>query len=278
MLADTDRLVGFYMMIRRDVVEKIGLFDERFGTGCFEDDDYTRRAVEAGFRAVVARDAFVHHVGGRTFIGSGITGAAFDHVIHENQKRYQEKLRVEATEKYGRTLPYDNPDRGPPNDSGTYTIASLPREGLLLARSSIVLSACIIMRDNERTIGPCIESIRPWVDEINCVDIGSKDETPRIAERLGARLFHFPWCDSFSAARNGSFRHARGQWIFWLDSDDTIDAQNGHGVRELVRRHSDSSILAYTMKVHCPSAGSNGDMEITIVDQVKLIRNLPELR
>lgn len=63
---------------------------------------------------------------------------------------------------------------------------------------------------------------------------GSKDETPPICERLGAKVFHFPWCDDFSAARNESLRHAKGEWIFWMDSDDVIDEVNGRKLRALV--------------------------------------------
>jgi glycosyltransferase involved in cell wall biosynthesis len=58
------------------------------------------------------------------------------------------------------------------------------------------------------------------------VDTGSEDETPQIVEDFGARLFHYPWPDSFAEARNESLRHARGRWIFWMDSDDTIDEEN----------------------------------------------------
>ena len=63
-------------MIRRAVIDEIGLLDERFGVGCFEDDDYCLRAIRAGWRAVIARDAFVHHFGGRTFLGNSIDLAA----------------------------------------------------------------------------------------------------------------------------------------------------------------------------------------------------------
>ena len=48
------------------------------------------------------------------------------------------------------------------------------------------------------------------------------------------KLFHFPWCDDFSAARNESLRHATGDWLFWMDSDDTIPPECGRGLRELV--------------------------------------------
>ena len=40
---DVNRLVGFCLLIRRAVVEAIGLLDEQFGVGCFEDDDYCLR-------------------------------------------------------------------------------------------------------------------------------------------------------------------------------------------------------------------------------------------
>src|SRR5262249_44409084 len=72
----TDRLIGFCLLIRRELLDRIGFLDERFGVGCFEDDDYCLRALQAGYKAVIARDAFVHHFGGRTFVGSGVDYAA----------------------------------------------------------------------------------------------------------------------------------------------------------------------------------------------------------
>jgi tetratricopeptide (TPR) repeat protein len=136
----------------------------------------------------------------------------------------------------------------------------------------------MIVRDNARTLGACLESIRPWVDEMVVVDTGSRDETPRIAARLGARVFHFPWRDSFAAARNESLRHARGRWLFWMDSDDTISEDNGRQLRQLVRRAADPAVLGYVMQVHCPGPGESGQTNLTVVDHVKLFRNLPALR
>ncbi len=82
---DADRLVGFCLLMRRELVEKIGCLDERFGVGCFEDDDFCRRALQAGFRAVIAEDAFVHHFGGRTFIGAGVD---FPALMRENERLF----------------------------------------------------------------------------------------------------------------------------------------------------------------------------------------------
>ena len=95
------------------------------------------------------------------------------------------------------------------------------------------LSLCMIVRNNEETIGDCLQSIRPWVDEMIIVDTGSTDRTPQIAADLGAKLFAFPWCDDFSAARNVSLEHATGQWLFWMDSDDTIPEHCGAALRSL---------------------------------------------
>jgi tetratricopeptide (TPR) repeat protein len=110
------------------------------------------------------------------------------------------------------------------------------------------------------------------------VDTGSVDETPRIAAALGARVFHFPRCDDFSAARNESLRHARGGWVFWMDSDDTIDSGCGRGLRRLAYQDSDPAVLGYVVQVHCPGGGADGDPDVTAVDHVKLIRNRPDLR
>ena len=138
------------------------------------------------------------------------------------------------------------------------------------------LSLCLICRDNAGTIRPCLESIRSWVDEMVVVDTGSTDETPQIALELGARLFQFAWRDDFAAARNESLRRARGQWIFWMDSDDTISAENGRKLRELAYRRHGPRTLGFVMQVECP--GEERSADLTVVDHVKMFRNHPEIR
>ena len=143
-------------------------------------------------------------------------------------------------------------------------------------KKPIRLSLCMIVRNSTATLPACLESIRPWVDEMVVVDTGSEDNTPQIAKNFDARVFHFPWCDDFSVARNESVRRARGEWIFWMDSDDTIDDVNGRRLRELVEQANDSQAMAYVMQVHCP--GENADVDVTVVDHVKMFRNIPALK
>ena len=261
--------MGFCLVIRREVVERIGSFDERFGVGCFEDDDFCRRALQAGYRAVIAEDAFVHHFGTRTFLGSGID---LNVLLRENEKKYAAKWADTAS------TADPKPEVQRVDKPGTrFGIKKSPTGGLLLTNGEvdphIRLSLCMIVRDNAGTIGPCLESIRPWVDEMIVVDTGSQDRTPQIAAELGARVYHFPWCDDFSGARNESLKFAKGEWIFWMDSDDTITPECGRGLRALVDGPHDPPVLGYVMQVHCPGAEIDGHHSVTVVDHVKLFRN-----
>ncbi len=110
---DADRLVGFCLLIRREVIDRVGFLDERFGVGCFEDDDYCLRAARAGFRAVIARDAFVHHFGGRTFIGSGVDFAG---LMRRNQALFESKWRA------GGEAPAAPPPAAPSTESGPASV------------------------------------------------------------------------------------------------------------------------------------------------------------
>lgn len=138
------------------------------------------------------------------------------------------------------------------------------------------LALCMIVRDSSRTLRACLSSVVPWVDELIVVDTGSLDDTRQIAAEFHARVVEFPWCDDFAAARNESLRHAAAPWLFWMDSDDTIDAENGLKLRELANGPLETGPTAYVMQVHCP--GPAGSAECTVVDHVKMFRNDPRLR
>ncbi len=242
-----DRLVGFCLLFRREVMDAIGMLDERFGIGNFEDDDFCRRALEHGFEAVIAKNAFVHHFGGTTFIASGVD---YGQLLAENQRKYAEKWSSED------------------NDLATNRSSQRPE-------SEVKISLCMIVRDNEHTIRPCLESIRPWVDEMIVVDTGSVDSTAEICAELGAKVFEFPWCDDFSAARNESLRFAQGEWVFWMDSDDTISESNGRKLRKIAYGEHRKDVHGYVMQVHCPGESSH---DVTAVDHIKLFRNRDDLR
>ncbi len=54
--------IGFCMLIKKEVIEKIGRFDEIFSPGNFEDTDFSRRAQKIGYKCVMAKGAYVYHV------------------------------------------------------------------------------------------------------------------------------------------------------------------------------------------------------------------------
>jgi len=98
-LRDVARLVGFCLLIRDTVWQEVGLLDEAYGIGNFEDDDYCVRALRAGYRLCVAEDAFVYHYGSRTFLGMGILDDDWRSLIAKNQAIFEEKWSTQAEER-----------------------------------------------------------------------------------------------------------------------------------------------------------------------------------
>lgn len=64
---NVDRVIGFCMLIKREVLFKVGVLDEMFGPGGYEDYDYCMRVRQAGYNIVVAEDTFIFHIGGKGY-------------------------------------------------------------------------------------------------------------------------------------------------------------------------------------------------------------------
>ena len=92
------RVVGFCMLIKRDVIDKIGGLDDRYGIGNFEDDDFSIRAALAGFESRITEDCFVHHFGSRTFRGEKID---YRKSLQKNWKIFKEKWGLPDDLPYG---------------------------------------------------------------------------------------------------------------------------------------------------------------------------------
>ena len=109
------------------------------------------------------------------------------------------------------------------------------------------VSLCMIVKNEEKHLAKCLESVKPVVGEMIVVDTGSTDRTRDIAKVFGAKVYDFKWCDDFSRARNFSLSKASGDWIFVLDADEVISSDDHATFRELVEKPF-SSPLAYSFE------------------------------
>ena len=75
------------------------------------------------------------------------------------------------------------------------------------------ISACVIVKDEEKNLPRWLDSVKRIAEEIVVVDTGSSDGTVAIAEAAGAKVYHFPWIDDFAAAKNFALAQASGDWV-----------------------------------------------------------------
>jgi GT2 family glycosyltransferase/glycosyltransferase involved in cell wall biosynthesis len=59
--------VGFCMLIKREVLSKVGFFDPIFGLGYGEENDLCERAKTKGYKILCCDDTYVHHYGEASF-------------------------------------------------------------------------------------------------------------------------------------------------------------------------------------------------------------------
>lgn len=78
---------GFAMLLRKELVDKIGYLDESFGIGGFDDTDYSMRAHKAGYRSVAIGDAYVYHRLHASFDKAGTR----EEWVRRNKKIYYDK-------------------------------------------------------------------------------------------------------------------------------------------------------------------------------------------
>jgi glycosyltransferase involved in cell wall biosynthesis len=137
------------------------------------------------------------------------------------------------------------------------------------------ISLTMIVRNEEHHLPDCLASVVDLVDEVIIADTGSADRTRDVAARFGARVVEFPWADDFAAARNAALRHAAGAWVWWLDADDRLDADNRRQAAELFGRLG-AERDAYAMKVR--SRLNPAGTAFRFLDQVRLFPNHPDVR
>jgi glycosyltransferase involved in cell wall biosynthesis len=109
--------------------------------------------------------------------------------------------------------------------------------------SKIPGSVCILTRNSGATLRRALESVRDF-DDLVIADGGSTDETCPVACEFGARIVpQEPACldpsghiRDYSCARNGAVKHAKHDWVLYIDSDESVSAGLVKEIRAIVGR------------------------------------------
>lgn len=88
---ESDLVTFFATIFKREVIEKIGLLDEQFYPGSYEDDDYCMRILNAGYHISISRDVFLHHFGSGSFAKLNMDNRK--NIGNINRERFEKKWK-----------------------------------------------------------------------------------------------------------------------------------------------------------------------------------------
>lgn len=92
----------------------------------------------------------------------------------------------------------------------------------------------MIVKNEEKNIKRCLDSIESIADEIIIVDTGSNDETLNICSNYNAKVINHKWNNDFSEARNVSLEYATKDYILFLDADEEISKEDLEKLKALL--------------------------------------------
>ncbi|MCR5255441.1 MAG: glycosyltransferase family 2 protein [Acetatifactor sp.] len=111
----------------------------------------------------------------------------------------------------------------------------------------ITVSVCMIVKNEEKILARCLDSLSGLFDELIVVDTGSTDRTKEIAAGYTDRIYDFKWIGDFSAARNFAFSHAGCDYIYSADADEVLNEENREKFR-ILKENLDTDIEIVQMK------------------------------
>lgn len=97
-----------------------------------------------------------------------------------------------------------------------------------------LLSAVLIVNNEEANLATCLESVRDIADEIVVLDGGSTDRTVAIAREHGARIATRAF-DDFGRQKQAALELATGEWILSLDADERVTPPLARAIARVVR-------------------------------------------
>lgn len=149
---------------------------------------------------------------------------------------------------------------------------------MLQWQTQLKISACVIVKNEAAEISLWLDSIKQCSDEQIVVDTGSTDDTVAIVEAAGIKVYHYAWNNDFAAAKNFAIEKATGDWIVFLDADETFSPATIGNVRAVIAREHQR--VQDVDAILCPIVNidiDNDNIEISRFMNLRIFRNVPYL-
>ena len=100
------------------------------------------------------------------------------------------------------------------------------------------ISAVVLTHNDESVISKCLESLA-WCDEVVVIDDESTDETAAIVRKHGVRVVSRKLDDDFAAQRNFGLKHAKNDWVLFVDSDEVVSKSLAKEIMQVIEMAND---------------------------------------
>jgi len=131
----------------------------------------------------------------------------------------------------------------------------------------------MIVKNEEKNIEKALDWAKTYAFEQIVVDTGSTDKTVELAEKMGAKIYHFKWIDDFSAAKNFAMDKATGNWIAILDADEYIPPEDMPALMSLLETSDEYDAVS------CPRWNLSDNNNVnSIIRTSRFFKNRSDLR
>ncbi|MFB5762020.1 glycosyltransferase family 2 protein [Paenibacillus medicaginis] len=200
MYTEVRRLVGFCLLTRRAVLEEVGLFDEIYGLGNYEDDDLSLRMIRSGYGLRVVLDSFIHHHGHAT-THHELPDSSLAQLLQRNAEI--------ATRKWGANIHQ------------------------LIYKPELAISACLVVMNAEAMLRQTLDSLTNDFEKIVVVDLGSTDSTSEIAQSYPVGFHPLTETGNKIHIAYSAFEDIKSEYVLWLYQGDVLSDKDIRIVRGL---------------------------------------------
>ncbi|OOF39218.1 glycosyltransferase [Rodentibacter rarus] len=105
------------------------------------------------------------------------------------------------------------------------------------------ISVAMIVKNEEKDLALCLDTVKDWVDEIIILDSGSTDNTKIIASSYGAKFYENTHWQGFGKQRQIAQQYVTSDYVLWLDADERVTPELRKSIQQAVAQNAENTVF-----------------------------------